>query len=257
MFTYAINGVKMLPKKCAQLLFLTWLILTNRVEGQITVPDSSIIGDKIIATVPIPQGTSKQTILFSASSDLETEQVDNKLFIWGPVGKYNVNAIVIPLKSVTINNETFDVINGAIQRYDANFTIRPGGPIPPDPTPGPGPSPGPSPPFPADSLTVLILKEAKETGQLPVEQRAILSNTQILKWLADNSLFRVWDDDYTPQQLSNSPKVLRDAYSIVKQQAAGTLPWIAISDGKKGFSGPLPANIAEMLILLNKFKPGT
>jgi hypothetical protein len=44
------------------------------------------------------------------------------------------------------------------------------------------------------------------------------------------------------------------AYADVVKQANGRLPWIAISNINKGFSGPLPKTINQTLNLLEEYK---
>jgi hypothetical protein len=134
-----------------------------------------------------------------------------------------------------------------------------------DPTPDPDPPDPPDPPtpdapFPAPGLTVLTIAELSETGSLPKSQRAILDSPRIMQWCRDNCIqlsgmpaYRKCDDDYTDSQLANVPDVLSNAYKILLKDANGNLPWIGISDGKKGYSGPLPMTVDETITLLEKY----
>ena len=126
--------------------------------------------------------------------------------------------------------------------------------------PGPGPTPSAA-PFKSDGFAVLILKEASKTGELPEEQRGIFTSPEIHRYahakcvdLDDGGPFyRQWDDDYDSSDLANAPKELQQAYRDVLKQADGELPWIAISTGDGGYSGPLPGNVADTLKLLKKY----
>lgn len=215
-------------KSLLLLLFLTGLVVPEKVE----------VGQKIVATVE--KNDQNLFILWDHSPDLEVHELENNLFIWGKEGNYFVEAITIPLKTITVDGETFDVVTGKIQRYKKTIQIGSN-------------DPDPNLPFEAPDFSVLILKEAKETGNLPSEQVAIFTSPKVLGWLRKNCIFRVWDDDYTSDQMKNVPPFLSIAYSKFK---TNKLPWIAISNPKKGigYSGPLPKDIDSTLTLLEKYK---
>lgn len=232
----------------------------------LTIPDSVEVGHKLVAVCNcvVPDG-GKLTILWNASSGLETVQVDNQLFIWGTPGKYTIDAVVIPLQSITVDGQTFDVIAGQILRLDARFKIT--GSVTPEPDPEPDPDPDPitDAPFPSPGFAAIVIYETQETGKLPASQSGILNSAQVKQYLNSRCAkidgpdgkqtyaWRMWDDDYTDAQLANSPDVMRTAYRAVLSQAGGKLPWIAVSDGKTGFSGPLPTNVADTMALLKKY----
>ncbi len=117
-------------------------------------------------------------------------------------------------------------------------------------------------PFPAPGLTVLIVKEAKEVGMLAEEQKAIFTSNEIREWCLANCVklddgnpaIRIWDDDYTVQQITDNSSVIAVGYKTVLEDAKQDLPWIAISNGKTGVSQPLPATVAETLALIKQFK---
>lgn len=236
------------------------LIIPSAVNAQlISIPAQTPVGAKLIASIDnAPTGT----LLWNASPELQTEQVENRLFIWGQPGTYSVNCILIPLKQITVQDQTFDVIAGPIQRLDAQFRIV--GTVPPAPKPDEEDDPEPPPssaPFPAPGLSVIILREAQEAHLLPPAQRSIFNSAKVIGWCTQNCTklngqpaFRIWDDDYTRPMFANAPAVLTDAYFLLLEQAT-TRPWIAISDGKRGFSGPLPGTVDETLALLQKFAP--
>lgn len=239
-----------------------WLLtfLPSPLWAQIDVPERVDVGSKLVAvcTAPVPDG-GRLSILWNTSPGLEVEQVDSRLFLWGPAGEYAIDAVVIPLKTITVDDQTFDVIAGQIQRHAAKVTI---GEPPPDP-----PSAAP---FPAPGLAVLILREASQTTHLPASQQTIFTSPTVLNWLKENCVklpdgnppnqpaFRSYDDDYDLDELANAPEVFRVAYPIVIRAARDrerpdNEPWIAISDGKRGYSGPLPATVGETMELLRKY----
>mgnify|MGYP000719423443 CR=1 FL=1 len=116
-------------------------------------------------------------------------------------------------------------------------------------------------PFESDGFACIIIKEASSTGSLPGAQRSIFSSADIHKLargasvkLSDGEPFyRVWDDDYTAEELAHVPKELAAAYRAVVTQANGKLPWIAVTNGKdKGFSGPLPGTVNATMQLIQE-----
>jgi hypothetical protein len=128
----------------------------------------------------------------------------------------------------------------------------PPGPQPPGPTP-PGPvPPEPQPdaaPFPADGLHVLIVYETAKVGDLTAEQRAIILGTDVRGALdaAAPKRYRIYDQD---ADLQFVPQVWKDAMAVPRQ----SLPWLAISNGKTGFSGPLTMTAAEFRKMLEEYK---
>ena len=139
------------------------------------------------------------------------------------------------------------------------------------PLPGPGPAPGPTPPgpvppapIPVAGLHVLIIYESAEKGPegkvkrgMPPEQQAILTAAEVLGYLnakcpkgpdGRTAEWRVWDWDVPTGAES---KLWQDA--MARKPTKDKLPWIIVSDGKSGFEGPLPRNIADMMVLLRKW----
>ncbi len=241
---------------------LAWLLMSAMALAQNTldIPDEVAVGEKIVAFCKCvtPDDGGHLSILWDHSPELETEQIDDRLFVWGKARaeSYRIGAVVIPLRTLTIQDQTFDVIAGPITRLTATFKIT--GSIEPDPDPDPDPKPNA--PFPSDGFAVIVLKEASETGTLTPAQRSILTSSKVLKYInskavkvGDGVFFRAWDDDYTEAQLSAVAPELALAYRESKKLADGRLPWICISTGDGGYSGPLPATLDEMMTLLQKY----
>jgi hypothetical protein len=133
------------------------------------------------------------------------------------------------------------------------------GPVPPTPTP-PGPGPNPPPPepppgdnvFPADGKArVLILYDNGEKDNLPAGLGDILFGAdfrEVLRTKTQNR-YRIWPLDQDPQ---GAGQEWVDAYAKASK-AAGGKPWIAVGNGKTGYSGPLPASPEEAQKLLAKY----
>jgi hypothetical protein len=98
------------------------------------------------------------------------------------------------------------------------------------------------------------MEETADRGNLSREQREILDSPTIQLWLNTNcpNRWRILDDDIPAVELARSSKVWQDAFAVAKK--GDKLPWIVISNGKKGTSEVLPANVQSTLELLDKYK---
>lgn len=189
-------------------------------------------------------------------SELDDQLTDRWLAIWALPGRHVVFSNVFKhLPDGTVNTSVTKTW----------ITVTPRGP-PPDPAPDPDdPDTPPNPseaPFQSPGFAVLVIHEASETGLLPASQRAIFTDSDFQRFSqkcvkipgGDDAFFRTWDDDYSEADLQNVPQALREAYLAVRDQAT-ILPWIAISTGDGGFSGPLPKTVQETVGLLGRYAP--
>lgn len=158
-----------------------------------------------------------------------------------PAGKYLVTVLSVEAGNISVDR--------------VRVEVRTPTPDPDDPDPPPQDVP-----FPAPGLAVMVVREASDQS-LPPAQLSIFTSKTINSWLAANCVkdskgdpfARTWDDDYTADQLGNVGDDVKAAYAATKA-AAKSMPWICISNGKTGFSGPLPANVDAMLELLGRYK---
>lgn len=134
----------------------------------------------------------------------------------------------------------------------------PPGPIPP----GPGPDPTPSPsPISVTGFRVMILHEASPQTKQTEALQAIASSPAIHAYLNSRCVkesngqpsWRVWDDDYSDEDLKNAPDYWRSAYRIAVSKKQGDQGWIVIGTDKGGTSEPLPATVEATLALLKKW----
>ena len=124
----------------------------------------------------------------------------------------------------------------------------PPGPLPPDPEPpGPGPAPGP--------LSVVILYETGDPQPESIHSTKVRAylNAHCPRGAGGMPAWRLWDDDYTPQQLADEDPSLVSMYSRAKAESVGRMPWILIQSQGKVASVPLPRTEAEVLDLLKKY----
>lgn len=124
------------------------------------------------------------------------------------------------------------------------------GPNPPGPNP-PGPTPPPTPtpvPIPGDGLHVLVVYDPDKLSAMTDDQRAILYGADVRTYLNSKGtdVWRIWKSTV---DASNEAPLWKDAFSRKRD----SLPWIVVSNGKTGFEGPLPANVASTLTLLKTY----
>ncbi len=133
----------------------------------------------------------------------------------------------------------------------------------PDPDPDPNPDPNP-PPVPIPGVArVLIVEETKgDTSAAYRPYLNVLNSNEIQDYLNKKvpGKWRKWDDDYTQENLKNQEQVWKDVYFNKDNKYPRTspndtsiIPWIYITNGTKGYSGPLPNNIHDTLELLKKY----
>jgi len=104
-------------------------------------------------------------------------------------------------------------------------------------------------------LRVLIVEETAERSKLPPAQAAELTSGIVFDYLNEKctdeasgkKAWRIFDKD-TP--LENETKYWQDAMARKRT----SLPWLIVSNGRKGFEGPLPPSVDELLDLLKKYE---
>lgn len=118
----------------------------------------------------------------------------------------------------------------------------------------PPPEPGPPQPRPDDKpvvgkLWVVIVKDGAHLTQLPSSQMQALLSTKIRDYCSTHCLagtdgktpeFKVYDKDTDVSQ--QSPAIQKAFKMAVDDmaKAGSTAPWLTVSNGKTGYSGPLP-----------------
>lgn len=147
-----------------------------------------------------------------------------------------------------------------IQRRVRTGTAPQPPPNPDDPVDPPQPDGKNTSPFKEPGFRVLISFDSKETTRPPGWQ-SIITGKAVRDYLEAHCVpnavgekddtggvmkeYRIYPDD---SDLKNVRQVWRDAWA-----KRGGKDWILIGDGKKGYSGPLPATAEETLTLLRKY----
>jgi hypothetical protein len=121
-------------------------------------------------------------------------------------------------------------------------------PVPPIPPPPPPPQPGPL-------LAVLIYEQDPATTNLTMEQRAILTDLNVRKYLDSHSqkidghpAYRFLDKDADVAHLAPALRSLFDA-----GVSSDKTPWLILENASGRYEGPWPADAAAMLELLRKY----
>lgn len=137
---------------------------------------------------------------------------------------------------------------------------------PPGPTPTPTPTPTPIPtpvdPNETGKLWVVIVEEADNLTTIPSEILVAKSSSKVANYCKThcvldqkgNPEFKTYDDD---QDIANSSESLeiKDAFAKAvkaRQEAKMDGIWLILSNGKTGWSGPLP-NEAKTLEILQQY----
>lgn len=125
------------------------------------------LGQKIVISYDgqIPKG-GRVSILWRPDDSLEIEQAGNRIFIWTTTaGPKNCDATVIPLRTLTVEGQTFDVLAGPPVNYPVRFIVEGGNPKPNPPKPGPGPTPDPDKTSLRDATRIVIVMDTGSDTQ--------------------------------------------------------------------------------------------
>lgn len=166
-----------------------------------------------------------------------------------------------------VEGYTVQVPDGLIilqQEFEIIDQAPPAPPEPPGPTPNPGPNPPITAPFPSpEGLRVIIVSETEKRSGLPEQQAQIFSSEQLASWLSSNTYsdgktsgYRIWDDDYTDDQLSQVAPVWKEAYKAAKkamEELKADHVLVAASP-RGGFVGKLPASVDDVIKELSKLR---
>ena len=229
-------------------------------------PYSPIVAS--LASSIAPEGAKVRGSWTVANGSFILGAEPSTIHIWAGPGPHEIRAfgIWVLTKDVAIGETTIqELVDFGQYDFTTVFTVTDKPPVPPGPTP-PDPTP-PDPvideaPFPSpDGLRLLILEEATARGSLPPGQQVIIFGSEGRRLLASSTVsnqstggYAIWDDDFSPIDLGKVSPLWKAAYAAAKKDAGVNVPWIVVANGKKGFSGPLPKDIAELRALLEGLK---
>lgn len=109
-------------------------------------------------------------------------------------------------------------------------------------------------PIPDQGFRVLITYSNSSKSSLPKDQLAVLDSTDLRAWLDSHCIqnaqsvpeWRIWASEI---QVNPDQPIWQKLMGLERKSE----PWIIISTGVTGYSGPLPANEAETIKLLEKY----
>jgi hypothetical protein len=184
------------------------------------------------------------------SGKIETRTFSSKhLYFVNAVKAGKIEMLIVP---AGVQNES-DVMRRPLTVMGIT-PIPPPGPVdPPKPIDPPNPVDPPS-PIQGDANRVLIVYESGEVSILPTTQAVLLASQTVRDYLsrkcskgpAGTPEFRIWDKDVDTK---NVDKVWQEAMQIKRDQ----IPWLIVSNGKTGYSGPLPVTEAELMVKLKQY----
>lgn len=91
---------------------------------------------------------------------------------------------------------------------------------------------------------------------LPKEQQSILTSTKLRKWLIEHC---VKDEQGQPDyQIFDQHTDLQyesELWRVAMSRPRLSLPWLVVSNGRKGTEMALPATVDETLVVLEKYLP--
>lgn len=216
------------PKAVTELLQDQWYVIES------TTPVVVLGSPTGLVTITAETGPMKMRGQFVDGKGIETRTYSSPyLYTVGAAGAGVVELLVIPPSVESAD----DVIRKTL-------TVSGTGPKPPpDPDVDPDPDPDPE---PAGKLMVLIVEETDQRGTLPASQIPIFAAKEVRDFLKAAGDLRILDED---QDIAGAEPWLQAAW----KEPRAKLPWIVLSNGQAGYSGPLPASVADMMVLLRKY----
>lgn len=216
------------PKAVTELQPDQWYVIES------TMPVVVLGSPAGLVTITAETGPMKMRGQFVDAKGIETRTYSSPyLYTVEAAGAGIVELLVIP-QSV---DDAADVVRKTL-------TVSGTGPEPPpDPDVDPEPEPEPG---PAGKLMVLIVEETDARGTLPAGQIPIFAAKEVRDFLKTTGDLRIFDKD---QDITGAEPWVQTAWKEPRQ----SLPWIILSNGQAGYSGPLPASVADTMVLLRKY----
>lgn len=102
-------------------------------------------------------------------------------------------------------------------------------------------------------LRILIVEEAQERRNLPPSQLAIFTAEELRTYAKEHCArvngaaeFRVFDKDTNLDAES-------DVWNTMMKVERKSLPWLCVTNGSRGYSGPLPTTLDETMTIIKKY----
>lgn len=113
-------------------------------------------------------------------------------------------------------------------------------------------------PFALEGNRCLIIEDRSERTKLTSDQLAVLTGGTVRQYLMQHCAdgpdgspeYRIWD---VGQDLTYVPDEWRSVFDAAKSDPEFAPPWMVISNGKTGTTGPLPESPEAMVSQLRRF----
>lgn len=209
----------------------------------VIVGDRILVGDdsrpQIVPVAIVEVKTDLEPVLFAVQGRIKSDLqrlADGKWLLVGS-GDYVVFAVagkVVAQLDVTIGK----------------MPIPPPGPDPPAPTPTPDPIPDLL-PIDGEGFRCLIVYESSDT--IPEPQKQILYAYEIRHYLNTKCVSEKGTPEYRIIDKDTDMKNAHERWRKAMAQPKVSIPWIAVSNGSRGWAGPLPENVQKTLELLKRY----
>ena len=197
-----------------------------------------------LVTITAEEGPMKIRAVFAGNTNVSTRTFK---------GKYLSLVEAVPDKSGRV--ELFVVPVGLKAEAEViRRVLDVGSGVGPQPPP-PKPEPEDIAPIKVDGFRILMVYDSRNSHLMPASQLAILTAGEIRQYVIDKCAvgpdgrtkeFRVLSPT---QDISGESKLWKDAMALPRK----ALPWLVVSNGKTGYSGPLPATVADTMVILKKY----
>lgn len=225
--------------------------LDLKIEG-----NTVLVVKSMPCTITAPAGADFYIWNYPETVTAKSDEANGNVLVVtdAPRGASTINVLAVTI-NFTIDKDN-KVTKETVKDSGSVILVTDRGPAPgptPDP-PGPTP-PGPDPaPLPTDKLAVMIIENEGDRGSLPKGQLESITSTIFRGWVKSQvgkdsggqPLFRVYDPT---MDLSSEDPFWQNAMKVERK----SLPWLLVSNGKAGYSGPLLNTVAENKALISKY----
>lgn len=259
--------------KRTQTVLMAFLLVAGIARAQSTPMAIEIIGKHSLVEfdrVVVINKKETKVVVDEIPFKLKVPDDGGFLYIWTVPDGIKANRLAMgtlleitsaPNGEVTFGLQSAIIENGKGKAVTYDVTLVIGAVVPPKPPPVPPNPPTPKPPVPAAGLRVLVVAEstagsgvllltAKQINELYGEKMNDYARAKLAKGPDGTPEIRRVDKD---SDVSKMNPVWREFFGVWQKEANGVVPWIIISNGTTGFSGPLPDG--GVLELIKRYEP--